>query len=220
MKAKNTAGLTIATLLSLVTVSALADQKPAGPSLYDRLGGVGPISVVVDEFIDRLAVDKLLNSNPAINQARARVPKSYLKFHVTTLVCQVTGGPCKYTGRGMKESHAHLNITEKEWAQMATVFKSVLDKYKVPAKEQEELFAIVGTTKGDIVKAKGASVDTKRLGRHLAVEVEYPATRAQLVGGCKDLTSFSPEEKQWFAAKLPEGSYRSAEEVMKALGLH
>jgi hemoglobin len=135
---------------------AFASSSPAiadapARSLYERLGGVGPISVVVDEFIERLLVDDLLNANPAIREARARVPKSYLKFHVTTLVCQATGGPCRYTGRNMKESHAHLGITEKEWTEMAAVFKAALDKYKVPAKEQEELFAVVGTTKADIV---------------------------------------------------------------------
>jgi hemoglobin len=133
-----------------------ADDKPA-KSLYDRLGGVGPISVVVEEFIDRLVVDDVLNANSAIKAARDRVPPSYLKFHVTSLVCQATGGPCKYAGRGMKESHVHLRITDKEWDEMAKVFKSVLDKYKVPAKEQQELFAIVGTTKTDIVQASQAS---------------------------------------------------------------
>jgi hemoglobin len=132
--------------------SAAADEKPA-KSLYDRLGGVGPISVVVDEFIDRLMVDDVLNANPAIKAARARVPAPYLKFHVTSMVCQATGGPCKYAGRGMKESHAHLHITDKEWDEMAKVFKAVLDKNKVPAKEQQELFTIVGTTKADIVQA-------------------------------------------------------------------
>ena len=70
---------------------------------------------------------------------------------VTELVCQVTGGPQKYLGRSMKESHKHLNITEKEWDAMASDFKTTLDKFKVPAKEQEELFAIVGSTKADIV---------------------------------------------------------------------
>jgi hemoglobin len=143
--------------LGVVTSRAVAaDAKPA-KSLYDRLGGVGPISVVVEEFIDRLVVDDVLNANPAIKAARDRVPPSYLKFHVTSLVCQATGGPCKYAGRGMKESHVHLRITEREWDEMAKVFKAVLDKYKVPAKEQQELFAIVGTTKADIVQASQAS---------------------------------------------------------------
>ena len=51
----------------------------------------------------------------------------------------------------MKESHAHLNITEKEWQAMKADFKKVLDKFKVPEPEQKELFAIVESTKKDIV---------------------------------------------------------------------
>ena len=54
----------------------------------------------------------------------------------------------------MKESHAHLNISEKEWDVMAKLFKKTLDKYKVPAGEQKELFEIVGKLKGDIVVRK------------------------------------------------------------------
>ena len=34
---------------------------------------------------------------------------------------------------------------------MSTDFKITLDKFKVPVKEQNELFAIVESTKGDIV---------------------------------------------------------------------
>ena len=77
-----------------------------------------------------------------------------LKFHVTTLICQQTGGPCKYTGRAMPESHAHLNIDEKEWQAMLTDFRRVMNNYGVPAKEQQELVAIVERTKKDIVTRK------------------------------------------------------------------
>ena len=55
----------------------------------------------------------------------------------------------------MKESHAHLNITESEWDHMVTVFEGVLAKHGVPAKETEELLAIVGSTKADIVVSEG-----------------------------------------------------------------
>jgi hemoglobin len=51
----------------------------------------------------------------------------------------------------MKEAHAHMNITEKEWNVMVGEFKKSLARFKVPAKEQQELFDIVGTTKADIV---------------------------------------------------------------------
>lgn len=119
-----------------------------------RLGGVYPISVVVDTFIDLLLVNDVLNANPAINTARQRVPAAGLKYHVTALVCQQTGGPCKYTGREMKESHAHLNITEKEWLAMLADLRWVMNNYGVPAKEQAEMAAIVESTKKDIVGRK------------------------------------------------------------------
>jgi hemoglobin len=127
-----------------------AQEKPK--PLYDRLGGVYSIATVVDDFIERLLVNDTLNANPAIKEARARVPKAGLKFHVTALVCEVTGGPCKYSGRSMADSHAKLNINEAQWQAMVADFRKTLDKFKVPAKEQEELITIVGSTKKDIVK--------------------------------------------------------------------
>ena len=95
-------------------ISVVAQEK----SLYERLGGVKPISLVVDDFIDRLVANEVLNANPMIKAGRQHSPDAYLKFQVTNLVCQVTGGPCVYTGLGMKESHAHMNITESEWQAM------------------------------------------------------------------------------------------------------
>lgn len=140
-----------------VAATGAAQQAASTSSLYERLGGVLGISVVVDDFIDRMIVDHQLNENPAIKQARERVPPPYLKYHVTAMVCEVTGGPCTYTGRPMRESHVHLHITEAEWEQMAAIFQDVLDDHDVPAAEQAELFTIVGGTKADIVMKQASS---------------------------------------------------------------
>ena len=142
---------TVLAAVLAASVAGMATGQDQPKALYDRLGGVYSIATVVDDFIERLLVNDTLNANPAVNQARAHVPKAGLKFQVTALVCEVTGGPCKYTGRAMKESHQHLNITEEQWQAMVTDFKKTLDKFKVPANEQAELIAIVGSTKNDIV---------------------------------------------------------------------
>ena len=107
------------TALAVVVVMVGATTQPARaqatqPSLYERLGGVYSIATVVDDFIERLLVNATLNANPAINEARKRVPKAGLKFHVTALVCAATGGKCAYTGRPMKESHEKLTISQAE----------------------------------------------------------------------------------------------------------
>ena len=134
-----------------VVLGSAASAQPGPKSLYERLGGVYNIATVVDDFIERLLVNATLNANPAISEARSRVPTSGLKFQVTALVCEVTGGPCKYTGRSMKDSHARLNINERQWQAMVADFRTTLDKYKVPAAEQNELIKIVESTKKDIV---------------------------------------------------------------------
>lgn len=145
------AGLFVSILfLILLSTSVNAQEK----TLYQRLGGVKPISMVVDDFIDRLVNNDILNENPMIKAGRDHSPAAYLKFQVTNLVCQATGGPCVYTGLGMKESHKHLNISENEWQVMRSEFKKSLDKFGVPEKEQNELFNIVESTKKDIVQMK------------------------------------------------------------------
>jgi len=145
--------MALAVLPAVTALHTQAQDEPK-PSLYNRLGGVYSIATVVDDFIERLLVNDTLNANPTINAARKRVPKAGLKFQVTALVCQSTGGPEKYTGRTMKKAHAHLNITETQWQAMLADFKKSLDKFKVPQQEQKELFAIVESTKPDIVISK------------------------------------------------------------------
>jgi hemoglobin len=142
------------TLGTPVAPVASAQQPGAQKSLYDRLGGLKGITVVVDDFINRLVANAELNNNPAIDAGRKKSPAPYLKFQVSQMVCEVTGGPCKFTGMALKESHVHLNISEKEWGVMAQEFKKSLDQFEVPAAEQKELFDIVGTTKADIVVRK------------------------------------------------------------------
>ena len=144
---------TLVVALLLISATAYAGEEAAEASLYERLGGLAPISVVVSDLLDVVTPDEMLNQNPAIAAARDRVPTPYLKYHVTAMVCQATGGPCQYGGRNMKDSHAHLNITEKEWDRFIELFKGVLAKHKVPEKETGELLAIVATTKDAIVSA-------------------------------------------------------------------
>ena len=120
-------------------------------SLYERLGGVYSIATVVDDFIDRIMDDPRLNANPLVDEAHHRVSRSGFKYLVTEMVCWATGGPQQYSGRSMHDSHAHLKITAEEWESFLDDFQQTLDKFAVPAPEQAELFAIVQSTKPDIV---------------------------------------------------------------------
>jgi hemoglobin len=126
-------------------------RSSAKPSLYDRLGGVYSIATVVDDLIDRVMNDARLNANPLVNEAHHRVPPAGFKYLVTEMVCWAAGGPQKYSGKSMAESHAHLKISAKEWEAFLDDLQQALDKFLVPAAEQAELKAIVNSTRSDIV---------------------------------------------------------------------
>ena len=131
--------------------SRQAPQRPVKPSLYERLGGVYAIAVVVDDFVDRLMVDPRINANAKVDEAHHRVPPAGFKYLVTEQVCWASGGPQKYTGRSMRDAHAHLAITPGEWEAFLDDLGHTLDKFGVPKLERKELFAIVESTRGDIV---------------------------------------------------------------------
>jgi hemoglobin len=121
------------------------------PNLYERLGGIYSIATVVDDFIDRIMVDARLNANPRVDEAHHRVSPPGFKYLVTEMVCWAAGGPQKYTGRSMKDSHQHLGITATEWEAFLDDLQQTLDKFAVPAAEQAEIKAIVVSTRADIV---------------------------------------------------------------------
>jgi hemoglobin len=148
-------------LFALVALSAVAaatiaraqtqPTTPAKATLYERLGGLYAISAVADDFIDRVYANSTLNANPHIAKARSETRKPGLKVQVANQVCMVTGGPCKYTGKGMKEAHAGFHITPGEWDALLVDFRASLERFKVPPVEQQELIAIVESTRADIV---------------------------------------------------------------------
>ena len=126
-------------------------QVTERPSLYDRLGGVYNIATVVDDLIDRVMVDPRLNANPRVDEAHHRVSSAGFKYLVTEMVCWASGGPQKYSGRSMGDSHRHLMINEEEWAAFMSDVQQTLDKFEVPQEDQDELKAIVESTKESIV---------------------------------------------------------------------
>ena len=129
-------------------------EQSQKPSLYERLGGIYSIATVIDDLIDRVMTDARLNVNPAVNEAHHKVPPAGFKYLVTEMVGWASGGPQKYSGRSMSESHQHLNITPKEWEAFMDDVQQTLDKFKVPPAEQAELKEIVNSTYGDIVVGK------------------------------------------------------------------
>ena len=115
------------------------------PTLYQRLGGKEAIVAVVDDFVGNVAADKRINGY----FARTNIPR--LKQMLVDQICAGTGGPCTYTGRDMKSAHAGMGVNDAAFNALVEDLVKTLDKFKVPAKEKNELLGILGPMKADIV---------------------------------------------------------------------
>src|SRR2546422_5423073 len=76
-----------------------------GGSLYERLGGKGAITAVVDDFVARCAADNRINGK------FARTDIARLKANLVDQVCESTGGPCMYSGRDLRTTHDGMSVT-------------------------------------------------------------------------------------------------------------
>jgi hemoglobin len=128
-------------------------------SLYDRLGGIYNIATVVDDLIDRVIVDPRLNANPLVDNAHRKVPPAGFKYLVTEMLCWAAGGPQRYSGRSMEASHHDLAIAPVEWQAFMDDVQMTLDKFSVPAAEQNELKALIESTRAAIVTPGTGRVD-------------------------------------------------------------
>jgi len=141
----------LASIASFARTAFAAPAASESASLYKRLGGYDAIAAVTDDFIGRLI------SEPKFAKfftGFSSDSKQRIRQHIVDQLCMATGGPCLYTGRTMKASHAGLGITEDDWNTAVAHLVATLNKFKVPQKEQGELAAILATVKGDIVEKK------------------------------------------------------------------
>jgi hemoglobin len=141
----------MAALTLTACASAPSDAPSANssaPTLYQRLGGREAIKLVVDDFVANLAADPRVNGRFK-GLDGAKVAK--LQTDLADQICDVSGGPCAYLGRDMKTVHAGMGITEAEWNATVEDLVKSLNKFKVGAKEQQELLSVLGGMKKDIV---------------------------------------------------------------------
>ena len=119
--------------------------KPVAKTLYDRLGGQPAITAVVEEFVDRTTTD------PRIKFRFINTDATNLKKLLVEFVCMATGGPCKYSGREMDRAHAGMDLVDDEFTALVENLKAALDKFKVPAAEENALLGALGPLKPQIV---------------------------------------------------------------------
>lgn len=134
-------------LMAFSTLSVAKDKK----TLYDNLGKKKGITAVVDDFVGRCAADSRING---FFKATAADPARLAKFkgNLVDQICQASGGPCKYTGKSMKEAHAGMGVSTADFNALVEDLVAALDKFKVAEADKNALLGVLGPMKSDIVE--------------------------------------------------------------------
>ena len=146
--------LRLFTVLGLASLAvALVASPSSQKSLYDRLGGKTAIVAVVDDFVANCAADARINKFFAATAADKNRLAAF-KNKLVDQICEASGGPCKYTGKNMKDAHMGMNISGADFNALVEDLVGALDKFKVPAHEKDQLLGALGPMKTDIVEKK------------------------------------------------------------------
>tara|TARA_R110002096_G_scaffold350395_1_gene543425 strand:+ start:1291 stop:1863 length:573 start_codon:yes stop_codon:yes gene_type:complete len=129
------------------TAEARAARHAEKP-LYERLGGREPLLAFTKRVLERH------QENPPIQALFDGPDLDKLANHFVDFVGAGTGGPEKYTGRGMKELHHPMNLTAEQVLAAGGDIMATLAEFKIPKDESEEVMCIILSFKDDLIAAK------------------------------------------------------------------
>lgn len=169
---KNLRNLTAVLLLGIVGLTTSVSSRAAEASLYERLGGTYNIALTVDHLVDLIYDNKGLNANPKLAAVHANKDSMVgFKVMLTNWVVQETGGPKIYQpdqfgrGKSMKESHPHLDISNREFDIIKTLALATFYHFDVGNHEIDQLMDDLETYRKVIVTRKDEPEFTSRLKR-------------------------------------------------------
>jgi hemoglobin len=132
----------LGTLLLLLSGIAAGAQA----RLYDRLGGEAGVAAIAGSLIDRVSAD------PTLGRSFKDSNLDRIKKLLAEQICDLSGGPCRYSGDSMREVHAGHHISEAEFFGMVADLRAVLKERHVSQGATNELLRLLAPMKRDVVE--------------------------------------------------------------------
>ncbi|WP_296934830.1 group 1 truncated hemoglobin [uncultured Marinobacter sp.] len=102
-------------------------------SLYQQLGEREGIANVVEDLL------YLIVEDDRINQQFKGMDVAQFHHNLTDQLCELSGGPCTYTGREMRELHADMAITDTQFNALAENLILAMEQNDIPTGAQNRL---------------------------------------------------------------------------------
>jgi len=125
--------------------SLTAHAQNSNDALYQSLGGKTGISTFVNSFV------AIVLEDARINKAFKETDTERLASLLTEQFCELSGGPCKYSGRSMAESHKDMQVTNAHFNALAEDLQIAMEKHDIPSSVQNRLIAKLAPMQRPIV---------------------------------------------------------------------
>ena len=137
----------------LVFVVSLAGTfgAHAGDSLYLRLGGDAGVGAIAGDLIDRVVADSV--TGPSFSDTKL----DRLKHLLAEQICDLSGGPCHYSGDSMREVHAGHHISQAQFYRMVEVLRDILNERHIDQGTRNQLLRLLAPMKRDVVEPAAQS---------------------------------------------------------------
>ncbi len=130
---------------AVLAACATTAGSPQQVTLYEQLGAQPGVAAIVDRMLDIVLAD------PRIKESFDGTPLERLRRTLNEQFCEISGGPCVYTGDPMKEVHQGLGITEAGFNALAEDLQSAMEALSVPSRAQNRLMARLAPFSREII---------------------------------------------------------------------
>jgi len=119
----------------LVLTLLASAAHAADTTLYQSLGEKEGITRIVDDLLQGVHAD------PRTHDYFVDVSERRLREKLIEQICQISDGPCQYTGRTMERSHEGLHITRAAFNALVEDLQIAMEKNDIPNRVQNRLLA-------------------------------------------------------------------------------
>ena len=132
-------------ILLAATLALTACQHSPESSLYQRLGGESGVEKIVDGVLYGIEHDQSI----VHHFEDTDIPR--FRRLLIEQFCELSGGPCKYTGVSMQESHTGFQITQAHFDALVNHLITAMQQQKVAIEAQNEFLAMLAPMYKDVV---------------------------------------------------------------------
>lgn len=136
--------LWIIPLLCFCLLVTSCARQAATQNLYQDLGQKAGITNIVDELILNISQDELIR--PRFKDVDIVLFRQRLIEHF----CELSGGPCDYSGGEMAEVHKGLDINDAEFNRLVELLRAAMNNHGVSYQAQNEMLSILAPMHSDV----------------------------------------------------------------------